>query len=364
MTRARLVLPLLAAGVAAWLWRAPPVEPPLDADAPRVTRRAGDASGEVVELLSAPHSLDRPFRSMQGPSTLQRGITLLPGAPPELLWITGARSEVILEDGEGSAAPRYLCHANLMLDRGATPGLASRLITLAPGRSGISLPAGYGLPVLSNQSLDVYSMALNRDAGAVPRRIRFRTRIEFTRDRDTAAIMQPLALRALYVTEPIGDRASVHAHADHGGGGEDSSEHGSVNASEGGVMDRFGVSRTIHWIVPPGTREYRADVTDQLELSADTTLLYATGHLHPFGRSISLRDLTEDRTVLTVRQIEPADPAAEPSIDEIVIREGVPLARDHRYELVALYENRTAEPVDAMAILYLYVGDRDFRRPA
>ena len=39
---------------------------------------------------------------------------------------------------------------------------------------------------------------------------------------------------------------------------------------------------------------------------------------------------------------------------------GKPIAKDHQYELILVYNNTTAEDIDAMAIMYLYLHDKRF----
>jgi hypothetical protein len=41
--------------------------------------------------------------------------------------------------------------------------------------------------------------------------------------------------------------------------------------------------------------------------------------------------------------------------------EGLPIHRDHDYELVTIYDNPTDHDIDAMAILYLYLLDKSFQ---
>jgi hypothetical protein len=323
--------------------------------------RFESASGrEAIELLSEPYTIDRVFHSMEGPSSHQHGVTLLATEKPELLWITAVRTEVVAAKGTSKSPSKFFCHANLMLEGpDHEPTLRSRVLTLVPGRLGIDLPEGYGIPVPSNQPLDFFSMALNRTPDEGVRQVRFRTRIEFRRDRTLQAPMQPLALHALYVTEQISGPAGTDPAAAQDGG---CSEHSGETASSGGILEQFGKDRTIHWMVPPGTHEYRTSVTGQLALRADAEVVYATVHLHPFGRAVTLRDSTTGQNVLSLHQRESTD-EGEPRIVEETATQPIRLLHGHDYELAAVYENTTATPVDAMAILYLYVLDEDFHRP-
>ena len=51
-------------------------------------------------------------------------------------------------------------------------------------------------------------------------------------------------------------------------------------------------------------------------------------------------------------------------VDHFSSGEGVALYSDHEYELVSVYENTSGEDRDSMAVMYLYVLDREYRRPA
>jgi hypothetical protein len=43
---------------------------------------------------------------------------------------------------------------------------------------------------------------------------------------------------------------------------------------------------------------------------------------------------------------------------------GIVITPDHQYELRAQYSNTTFSDSDAMAILYLYLGEKDFHYPS
>ena len=42
---------------------------------------------------------------------------------------------------------------------------------------------------------------------------------------------------------------------------------------------------------------------------------------------------------------------------------GLPVQQTHSYELTAAYDNRTSQPIDVMANLYLYFLEKTFLRP-
>jgi hypothetical protein len=42
--------------------------------------------------------------------------------------------------------------------------------------------------------------------------------------------------------------------------------------------------------------------------------------------------------------------------------QGIPVFKDHEYSIIAEYDNADSKPVDAMAMLYFYLADPDFKR--
>ena len=40
--------------------------------------------------------------------------------------------------------------------------------------------------------------------------------------------------------------------------------------------------------------------------------------------------------------------------------DGIPVYADHQYEQVSVYDNTSGEPQDAMAVMYLYLLDKEF----
>ena len=49
-------------------------------------------------------------------------------------------------------------------------------------------------------------------------------------------------------------------------------------------------------------------------------------------------------------------------MSETLSEEGIKLTQNRRYELIAEYNNTTAEPIDAMGILYVYLKDNPVAR--
>lgn len=346
-----------------------------------------------VEVLSAAYHIDRMYQSMEGPAGNQSRIKLSPGrGNDEVLFVTGVRSEVVDARSEAVVSPEFFCHANLTLNPETTTPTAHnagfaqsrhmdwRLVTLAPGCMEMRLPEGFGVPVKNGTLLDYYTMALNQNQGVPEQTVRFRSRIDYT----SAAATRALFRRAVYVHqqyreasgEKVQTAAGVHVGAKCGLScnrnllGNDPSlfvdlslpSHPGAtccvaNASKGGIVPQFGADNTVHWMVPPGKHSYVTDVSTQFDLPFDTTAHYVTGHLHPYGRRMRLVEKDTKRVVFEITSEDFPDKVGVRRMSDITARAGVPLLKDGRFELVADYDNTTTRPIDAMAIMYLYLAE-------
>ncbi|HTS18917.1 MAG TPA: hypothetical protein VMP11_15195 [Verrucomicrobiae bacterium] len=338
-----------------------------------------------VEVISQPYTLDRLYMSMTGPCGNHPVDCLLPHEKSQLVWLTGLQTEVLDADSRQVISPEFCCHANLTFDpQRMSPERHNaefdnsthmdwRFFTLVPGRLHVSLPTGYGIPVLSDTPLDFFSMSLNLNVTDRTVKVRFKTTIDFVRDADATASMKPLFRRALYVVQPLAGSGMEHmkmcASMSHPGEGcidpLSTNTTGAVISTKDGVQAQFGSDVTFHWMVPPGRHAYRSKVVaGQLNLSEPTTVHYATAHLHPYGESLELYDLTAQRSVLKIDARDYSDKVGVARMGEFQSEAGMLITPAHQYELRAEYNNTTSAPSDAMAILYLYLLERDFHRPA
>jgi len=118
-------------------------------------------AAQTYHVLSQTYTIDKKYRSMEGPASMQKIHLGDPSKPAELLWITGVRTEMVTEDGTTPQLPELMCHVNVDLDAAKHQALfkfkrpaATRLITLSQGMLGARLPRGYGFPIASNEPLE------------------------------------------------------------------------------------------------------------------------------------------------------------------------------------------------------------------
>jgi hypothetical protein len=323
-----------------------------------------DVHGLNETLVSEGYHLDRLYRSMEGPMSVQRNFTL--GTRPNRVahWITGIDTQVVDAVKNTPVSQEFFCHSNLTFaENSGTPRqfnqslggkthLDWRLFTLVPGRQSIELPKGFGVPVPAKAPLDYTTMSLNLNPRPEAVDVRLRTTLHTIAADEPGAPTHALFRRALYVLQPV---AAV------GGMGPaclaKPSQHSGAGCGE--MVSGMTEGLVNHWIIPAGHNLYRTEVTPQLNLPFETTIHYATIHVHPFARWMELRDITSGETVLRLNAYDWTDRVGVAHVDEFKSERGIPIHHDHRYELTVDYDNNSGAKSDAMAIFYLYLLEKD-----
>jgi hypothetical protein len=319
-------------------------------------------------LVSDPYRLDKIYRSMEGPMSIQSKIRVGGAQKCPVQWITGLEGEVVDATDEKPISQEFFCHSNLTFaEHSGTPDqfnkelggkthLDWRLFTLVPGRLAIDLPPGFGVPIPSDAPLDYVTMSLNLNVRSEVVNVRMRTKLHTIAADEPGAPTKALFRRALYVLQPPGEMS----HACNAGSMNDHVGAGCGELSQVLLQgSKPGEGLTNHWSVSPGRHIYKTEITPQLNLPFDTTIHYATIHVHPFARSMELRDLTTGKTVLRLNSNDWPDRVGVAHVDEFKSVEGIPILRGHRYELSAEYDNSSGSTTDAMAILYLYLLEKN-----
>ena len=331
------------------------------------------------EILSKVYAIDRKYRSMEGPSSVQR-ITLEDAAKPELLWIVGIRTEMVGEDGRTPQLPELMCHVNVDLDPAKHQALfdfnrvtATRLMTLSQGMLEAKLPPGFGFPVASNEPLILFTQVLNHNIEHPNHLlVRHRVTFEYIRDAETTEPVKPLfnvgASGMVQLDDnPIALASMMPSATD--GMAEHSGAHCIVAprapqavSTSADYVDPSGRRMTGHWIVPPGRQVNASDITWFMQLPYDTRLHYAAFHLHPFAESLSIRDTTTDATVVKSNAQNPSEGIGLTHVDTVSSVAGIPLYKAHKYDLVSAYNNTTHANADSMASVFLGLDDPEFVR--
>jgi hypothetical protein len=222
----------------------------------------------------------------------------------EPVWIIGYQTEV-LDARNTHPRENYLCHT-FFGDQRVTQHDDGEMLAIYSDAftPQVRLPEGFGFRLASGESLHWMPLFNNRQDHPV--RIRMKAVISVIREKDLTKTM-----RHLYSTLR------------------------SVN--------------TPHlFFVEPGRHEFQKS----FEAAFDYRIHFIGTHIHPYGVSVELYDVTHARLVW--RSTRKLDDAGEMiGMDTFGSESGYAVRTGDRFRITAVYENPTAAPIDAMAGLFI-----------
>ncbi|HUQ80969.1 MAG TPA: hypothetical protein VM076_07530 [Gemmatimonadaceae bacterium] len=323
---------------------------------------------ETTVVYSDAFTIDTTWASMQGPYRVMK-VQLTDSTSHELVWVTGYEAAIVDADSREAKSPEFMCHSNVDVDMARHRQIfgwqkypSRRLFTLSEGQTDVRLPDGFGIPLRSDEPLSVTAQVLNHNYHGAPVRVRQRITVHYVRDRALRKPLVPLYQRGINTLVRLdgpggGFNTEVDEHAMHEHGGAEG-----MSADTLPYKDREGRTFAGHWVVKPGREERRTPINGWLQMSQDLKIHYVSVHLHPFAESLQLRDVTTGQTVLASKAENRAERIGLARADQIASREGITLHKDHQYELVSEYNNTSGADRTAMAVMYLYLEDTEFRR--
>ena len=83
----------------------------------------------------------------------------------------------------------------------------------------------------------------------------------------------------------------------------------------------------------------------------------------PFAETVSLRDATSDQALFEATVERFPDRVGLANVNFFSSPEGLTLSAAHEYTLETVYDNPTNEDQEAMAVMYLYLRDDQFKKP-
>jgi hypothetical protein len=204
------------------------------------------------------------------------------------------------------------------------------------------------------------TQVLNLNPDGQVHRVRHRVSIDYVRDGDLERPMKPLFKTSGWGLVSLdGERAVFGAEnpgKEHGEG----CLPGETATDTHLRSDALGQSFSSHWVVPPGREVNRTRVTEILGIPYDTSVHYIAVHLHPFAESLELVDLTTGKSVFRSRVTPVEGEIGIARVEYFSSEEGIPVFAGHEYELVSVYDNTSPEPQDSMAVMLLYLLDKEF----
>jgi len=271
------------------------------------------------------------------------------GTSDKQVWITSFRTDV-LDSKSNVANQQYMCHASLDIVGPAgpdgEPSNRRQAFTVSQGQTEIAFPRGFAMPIPNDDRQEsLLVQVLNNNEPQIHRELKFKATLHYFGETDARKRkLIPLKLTGGSVRAVI-DPATARP------------QEVVVRPAyqEEVFRDPEGRLATGHWLVPPGKQVLATELG--LGLDRDTTVHFMWMHVHPYAESLQLRDETIDRIVWkgNVKNDPDSKRAAILTTDTYSSQDGLLLHRDHKYELIATYQNPTPHPVDAMASLWMYV---------
>ena len=214
----------------------------------------------------------------------------------------------------------------------------------------IDFPNGYAFTFYSDETLTVVAHVLNLNTLSSPFYVRQKTDLKITTESNN---MKPLYQQSIEIARYVGKDGN-YAH----NSTMETTDCRPVRNSKV-YKNNDGKLYSGHWIVPKGEETIKTDVTEMLNLPFSTTVHFINVHLHPYAEYLEFRDKTIDSTLFKSFSNDYKNIEGVNSIDYYSDSIGIFLDKKHTYELICKTVNNTDEEKDMMAVMYLYLHDKE-----
>jgi len=311
-----------------------------------------------VQLESPELLVDNIYQSMDGPQAILN--LELNSGDSCIKWITGFKAEVFRE-GTQEHNNDFLCHTNIDFFNGVhyknlklpkrINSQYPRLGTLSNGINQLNFPEGFGFPVADKDAFIIASRTLNHNIEDAFFKVKHK--IEFS-TKPAEANLKPLVPKALVLLQDYN-----RENPDNPEQSDDPNLCLPLDLKNHSFPNEDGVRYAAHWVLPKGEHLYKFNVTYQLRLTENTTIHAMAAHLHPDAQKFTLYDLTANRAVYTINCENYDEKIGLKDVSTYSSEEGLPLYADHEYELQLHTYNPSDGFRDMMAVLFIYVYDRE-----
>lgn len=272
-----------------------------------------DSSSKQIVLTVGPfHLMDRSSEDTHAHSGAGHDTPVYHFDWPIEGWLRGFELEVI--DGAGNSLPRHVMHHMIMVNfdrRQLIYPAAERIMGAGSETMDYTLPKSIGVPVRPGSDLGMY-IAWHNDTGAMMDDVYFRLSLKWTPKNQ---VPQPQSSMPVYFD---------------------------VNLTVGG---------TNTYDIPPG----RSEKSYEFTLPVGGRLLGVGGHMHDYGFEVRLEDAESGKVITDIKADRDEDGrliGMERSLFGVSGR-GKKLKANHRYRVVAVYDNPTGATIDLGAMAHM-----------
>jgi hypothetical protein len=312
------------------------------------------------------YRIDRKFLSMTGP--MKKGYELLnaPAGEP-FVWVKSFSTEIVDPAGK-PVSSKYLCHSWIKLPSDSAEGPRTArdgLLSISQGLPEMRFPEGFAMPMPNSAGARVWVLTqlLNNNA-QIDQTFGVRMILKYLTDTDAKA----LGIKRLHsdVVAILRKDTVIPGAPSTAGNPSGDAMSGMMHHHEGmdeegrpqGTDPRAAIDST-HFVVPPGDHTYTTTVPADSTFYRNAAIHFIKLHLHPYGHWIKLVDATTKQTLWTGNAYNDPQERAILKVDDYSSTRGIPIHKDHVYQVIANYQNPLKEDIDAMAVLRVYFGDDD-----
>jgi len=333
----------------------------------------------VIESGNLP--INGILRSMQGPFEVvnftfeNNTYHPLPNGK-ELIWLTGYYVEVFDPVTGEKLSDDFLCHNNLNMLRPEycpwtvkTQGSNTRLFTLTEGHTHLRMPEGFGIPIMSNQPLEVAFQVLNHNLKDLKKEVKQRVIIRYHLNSDLKKPLKALYQQSIFVTELKNGPEGFHNNpiiikntgvienkpgTNELSCGIEKPLSGQYNPFE----DDYGRKFSGHWKFFPGEKTWKTPCTKMIDIKNETMVHFISVHIHPFCEWVRLVDVTQNDSIVFFSKIKNfSNKIGLEQISTFSSVHGLKINPDHRYFLETHYNNTDTIVHTAMATMFLYCAE-------
>lgn len=303
--------------------------------------------------------IDAIYKSMEGPKVMRS--FQIDNTKEELVWINSFSTQAISTNEVDLLSNDYVCHTNIDFYDGEhytrwnlTDRIGEqypRLTSMSNGIEQYRFPKGYGFPFFTNENLFLATQTLNHNIKSDPFSVKHKVTIGF----ETQLLeMKPLMSKTLFIMLPYDTKNPYEGPTE-----LNPNMCLPVETKNHSYINEKGESLSGHWVIFPGKKTYRYDITHQLNLKDSTTMHFIASHLHPFAETLALKDTTNDSILFTSIAENYKNKIGLNKVSYFSSEKGIMLYPDHKYELELTTNNTTSINQDMMASMFVFLYDQE-----
>ena len=307
-------------------------------------------------MISPVFWIDGIYTSMEGPKALNY-VRL--SDKPGIVFLKSFSVRAMDAETGKPISNDFICHTNVDFNDARYFGYFGlndrigkqypRMTSLSHGQENFAFPFGYGVPMPADDWLFVTTQTLNHNRPDIDMKVRHRVDMRFTENK-----LRPLMSRTAFIRLPYDKRNPYKEPTDPG-----ANQCIPVETKNHSYDDGKGNMLSGHWVIPPGRKLYRSDVSDQLQIKDSLRLHAAAIHVHPFAEWIELRDKTTGKTVFRSEIENHAARTGLKRVASFSSEDGIWLFAKDQYEIVLGTNNTTSVDQDMMGSMFLFFYDAE-----